>query len=201
VTGRRAAILFAAAGIAAGVVVALLGIAVLGVGRDLEAQDDALRHGAPQPAPAPHARPLDVRVGEALLRVEADRLLRDAAELARAAAAPGELEAVVVTRRAEAEALLAKVLRDGGDPIVRSRAANLLGVLLFEDAKAARGNARRFLEQSLGSFQDAVTLDPAFVVAKANLEVLARIPAGASLGAAGSQGEQASSSGGEESGY
>lgn len=199
--GRRAAILLAAAGMAVGVVIALLGVAVLGVGRDVESQDDLLRYGAAPADPAPHPRPLGVRVGEALLGVEEDRLLRDAAELAKAAGVPGEPAAVVVTRRAEAEALLGRALRDGGDPIVRSRAANLLGVLLFEDAKAARGNARRFLEQSLGGFQEAVMLDPAFAVAKANLEVLARLPAGTSLGSVGTQGDEASSSGGGESGY
>lgn len=199
--GRRTATILAGAGIAAGVAIALVGVSVLGVGGDLEAQDDALRDAAAPAEPSPHPRPLGVRIGEALLGVEADRLLRDAAELARAAGAPDEPEAIVVSRRAEAEVLLARVLRDGADPIVRSRAANLLGVLLFEDAKAARGNARRFLEQSLGGFQEAVTLDPTFAVAKANLEVLARLPAGTALGAVGTQGEDASSSGGGESGY
>lgn len=199
--GRRAAILLATAGIAAGIALALVGAAVLGVGRDVAAGDDVLRHAGAPAAPEPHPRPLGVRIGETLLGVEEDRLLRDAAGLAKAAGRPGEAEAIVVTRRAEAEALLAQVLRDGGDAIVRSRAANLLGVLLFEDARAVRGNARRFLEQSLGSFQQAVMLDPAFAVAKANLELLARLPAGTAFGAAGAQGDQASSSAGGESGY
>jgi hypothetical protein len=201
VSGRRAKTVLAVAAAVVGVAVALVGVAVLGVGRDVAAQDDALRYAAAPADPSPHARPFGVQVGEALLGVEEDRLLRDAAELAKSAGVPGEAEAIVVTRRAEAEALLTRVLRDSGDPIVRSRASNLLGVLLFEDAKAARGNARRFLEQSLGGFQDAVTLDPTFSVAKANLEVLARLPAGAQLGAVGTQGEDASSSGGGESGY
>lgn len=199
--GRRAAIVLAAVAIAAGVAIALAGVSVLGVGSDLEAHDSVLRYEAAPADPAPHPRPLGVRVGEALLGAEEDRLLRDAAELAKAAGLPGEPEAVVVTRRAEAEALLGRVLRGDGDPVVRSRAANLLGVLLFEDAKAARGNARRFLEQSLGGFQEAVTLDPTFAVAKANLEALARLPAGTSLGSVGTQGNEASSSGGGESGY
>jgi hypothetical protein len=77
----------------------------------------------------------------------------------------------------------------------------VLGALLYEDAKAAPGNARRFLEQSLGSFQEAVTLDPEFAVAKTNLELLARLPAGAAIGTSGPQGEQASSAGEGESGY
>lgn len=199
--GRRTVILVAAAGIAAGIVLALVGAAVLGVGRDVAAGDDVLRYGGAPTDPAPHPRPLGVRIGETLLGAQEDRLLRDAAELAKAAGVPGEAEAIVVKRRAEAEALLARVLRDEGDPIVRSRAANLLGVLLFEDAKAARGNARRFLEQSLGGFQQAVMLDPGFAVAKANLEVLARVPAGTLLGAVGTQGEDASSAAGGESGY
>jgi hypothetical protein len=198
---RGTAIALATACVVAGVAVALLGVAVLGVGRDVQAQDDELRYAAAPADPSPHAHPLGVRVGETLLGVEEDRLLRDAAELAQAAGVPNEAEAIVVTRRAEAEALLARVLSGDGDPNVRSRAANLLGVLLFEDAKAARGNARRFLEQSLGGFQDAVMLDPTFAVAKANLELLARLPAGTALGAVGTQGEDASSSGGEESGY
>ncbi len=200
-SGRTIAVAAAAALIVAGVVLAFLGASVLGVGRDAQGQEEALRYGAPTAAPEPHARPLDVRVGEALLGVEADRVYLDAAELAQAAGIPGEPEALVVTRRAEAEALLAEILRGDADRIVRSRAANLLGVLLFEDAKAARGNARRFLEQSLGGFQEAVMLDPAFTVAKSNLEALARLPAGTSLGSVGSQGESASSSGGGPSGY
>jgi hypothetical protein len=201
VTRRRAGTLLAAAGIVAGIVLALVGAAVLGVGRDVAADDDVLRYGGAPSVPAPHSRPLGVRVGEALLGVEDDRLLRDAAGLAKAAGVPGEAEAIVITRRAEAEALLSRVLRDAGDPDVRARAANLLGALLFEDAKAARGNARRFLEQSLGGFQQAVMLDPAFAVAKVNLETLARLPAGTLLGSAGTQGDEASSAVGGESGY
>ncbi len=198
--GRRAAILLAGAGIAVGVVLALAGAAVLGVGRDVRAQDDVLRSAVPADA-APHPRPLGVRIGEALLGVQEDRLLRDAAELAQAAGLPGETEAIAVARRAEAEALLARVLRDGKDPIVRSRAANLLGVMLFEDAKVTQGNARRLLEQSLGGLQSAVMLDPEFAAAKANLEVLARLPAGIRFGAPGAQGDEASSVAGGGSGY
>ena len=198
---RASAVVLTAIAVVAVVVLALLGIAVLDVGRDVERIDDSIRYGAGTLDPSVRERPLGVRVGEALLGADDDLVYRDAVELARSAGLERQPPGVAVARRVEAEAMLARVLQSDGDRRLRARAANLLGVLLFEDAKSSRSSPRRFLEQSLGAFQDAVTLDARFEVAKANLEVLATLPAGTSFRRAGTQGDTASSSGEAGGGY
>jgi hypothetical protein len=190
-----------AVGIAAATVLALLANSVLGVERDLRRADQALAFGAGDPDAASHERGLSVRVGESILGVTDDAAYRDAAELAESSLLPKQAPGVVVERRAEAEAMLVRIVRADSDPVLRSHASNLLGVLLFEDAKTARANPRRYLEQSLGAFQDAVTFDPSFDVAKANLELLATLPPGTSFSNIGTSGSDASASGGQESGY
>lgn len=193
--------LVAAIAVVAVVVLAFLGAAVLGVEHDLDRSDQALAFGAASENPSPRERDLSTRVGEAVLGVSDDRAYRDAAELAKAAGLPDQTPGAILQLRAEAEAILIKVVRGDGASVLRARAANLLGALLFEDAKAAKTNPRRYLEQSLGAFQDAVTLDPTFDVAQANLEIVAALPPGTSFRKAGSSGNDASASGGEESGY
>ena len=188
-------------GVAAACVLVFLGIAVLAVSRDARTDDQRLLASQPDPDATAHARGLRVRVGESILGVADDRTLRDGVALARAATLGSLPDEVVLRRRAEAEAILSVILRGDGDRAVRSSAANLLGVLFFEDAKIARTNPRRYLDLSFGSFRDAVLLDPGDVDAKANLELLATLPPSTAFRKAPTAGENASASPGAPGGY
>lgn len=189
--------LVAAAAVAAAAL-ALVGLSVLSSGEELAADQRALAAGAPAVVEEPGA---GGRIGDTLLGTGAARDYFRALALARESARDDQPDAAALALRAEAEAILARVVRGDAEPLLRSRAANLLGVLLFEDAKVARQSPRRFLDQSIGAFQDAVTLDPAYAAAKRNLELLATLPARTNFRREGSTGTEPSSSGGAVSGY
>jgi hypothetical protein len=169
----------AIAGVAlvAAVALALVGIAVLDASEDARADDRLVVYAAGRPDETSRERGLGVRVGESILGVADDRDLRDAVALAKAAALPGQPATLAFEQRAEAEAILSELVRGDGSAALRSQAANLLGVLYFEDAKAVEENPRRYLESALGAFQDAVRIDAGNSTAKANLELLASLPA------------------------
>ena len=162
-------------GIVVAVVLALLGLAALQVGHSARADDRRIVNSAGQLDAQQHDRDVGVRLGEALLGVADDRVYRDAVWLAKAAALPNQPSETALELRAEAEGILGPVVRGDGEPALRSQAANLLGALYFADAKTQQ-NPRRYLEQALGAFQDAVSVDPSNVVAKGNLELLATVP-------------------------
>jgi hypothetical protein len=174
---RARTIAIAAAALVAAVALALLGVAVLDVSRDARADDRRVRYAAGRLDESRHERGVGVRSGEGILGIADDRSLRDAVALAKASALPGQPAGTAIELRAEAEAILAALVRGDGSTAVRSYAANLLGVLYFEDAKAVNENPRRYLESALGAFQDAVRIDSENRVAKANLELLATLPA------------------------
>lgn len=197
----RAAYVAAAVALLAAIVLALVGVAVLGVAADAEADDDRIAGGAPDPDAARHERPIGVRIGEAVLGVADDRSYRDAIELARASTLDDLPSGIVAERRAEAIAILGSIVQGDDHPQLRARAANLLGVLYFEDAKVATENPRRLLEQALGAFQDAVMLDPANETAKANLELLATLPGDTKFAREEASGPEASASPGAAGGY
>jgi hypothetical protein len=193
-------VLAVAAALLAAAALALVGVAVL------DTADDARAHRGLAASPgvdrdaSRHERPLDVRIGEAMLGVRDQRAFFDAVGLAKAAAVPGTPESRVLELRAEAMAVLGEVVRGDGDAGLRSRAANLLGTLLFEDAKLQR-NPRRSLENALFAFQDAVRLDPTNAVAQANLELLATIPARTEFRQEETPGADASASPSTAEGY
>jgi hypothetical protein len=174
--GRRAYVL-AAVTLLAAIALALVGVAVLHVAGDAQADDQRIESSAPDPDAARHERPAGVRLGEAILGIADDRAYRDAVELAKASTIQDLTPDVALERRAEAIAILRPIVQGESSPALRSHAANLLGALYFEDAKATADNPRRLLEQALGAFQDAVLIDPANETAKANLELLATLPA------------------------
>jgi hypothetical protein len=147
------------------------------VSQDARADDRLVVYAAGRADETRHERDLGVRIGEGILGVADDRSLRDAVALAKAAALPGQPVGLAFEQRAEAEAILAELVRGDGSAALRSQAANLLGVLYFEDAKAVEENPRRYLESALGAFQDAVRIDAGNNTAKANLELLAALPA------------------------
>jgi hypothetical protein len=190
----------AVAGVAAAVALALVGVAVLDVSGQARADDRLVANSGGRRDVEPHERDLGVRIGEAILGLADDRRYRDAVELAKSAALKGQPELVALELRAQAEAILAEVLRGDGGAELRSGAANLLGTLYFEDAKTQQ-NPRRYLQNALGAFQDAALLDPANRAAKENLELLATLPAHTSFGERSAPGASASASPDVPGGY
>lgn len=175
--------------VAAAVVLALVGMAVLDVSSDARADDRRAVLAAGRIDETRHERGLGVRIGEEILSVADDRSLRDAVALAKSAALPDQEKVAALELRAEAEAILAELVRGDGSAVLRSQAANLLGALYFEDAKTVEQNPRRYLESSLGAFQDAVRIDPDNATAKANLQLLATLPAETTFSEAGAPDE------------
>ena len=197
----RLAYVLAVVGLLAAIALALVGVAVLDVAGDAQADDDVIENAAPDPDAARHERPVGVRIGEAILGVADDRAYRDAVELAKASSLDDLPPHVALERRAEAIAILGPIVRGDAEPVLRSSAANLLGALYFEDAQSTEGNPRRLLEQALGAFQDAVMLDPANETAKANLELLATLPATTRFDDESAGGTAASASPSNPGGY
>lgn len=190
-----------AVGLAVAVVSALLGLTMLGVADDAAADRRVAENTAGQAGVEVHERGLGTRIGERVLGIEDARAYYDAVRVARSASLPGLDDADVLQLRAQAEAILVRIVRGSANPPLRSAAANLLGTLLFEDAKIARQNPRRFLEQAAGAFQDAVVADPTNVAAKHNLELLSTLPLRTEFRKKATPGSEASASGGDQSGY
>ena len=80
----------------------------------------------------------------------------------------------------EAQSTLESLARRDASPLRRSRAANLLGILLWENAASAQDNGPLLRRQSLEAFQRAVRASSADDDAKYNLELLTTLlqPAG-----------------------
>ena len=193
-------IAFVVAAAVGAVALGLVGVAVLDVADDARADHRAAASPAVERDPARHSRPAGVRVGETILGVADERAYLDALRLAKAASSDGRPEPRAIGLRAEAMVILAELVRGDADPALRARAANLLGVLYFEDAKLQQ-NPRRSLENALFAFQDAVRLDPDDARAKANLELLATIPANTKLREPQAPGAEASASPAAPTGY
>jgi hypothetical protein len=84
---------------------------------------------------------------------------------------PLDIEAV----RVRARIVLAAVERSAPDVADRALAANLLGVLAFDEARSEPLNSAVLLRQSTDAFRRAISLDPQSVDAKTNLEILLRL--------------------------
>jgi hypothetical protein len=162
--------------IGAAIVLALLGRAVLTVPDAIRADDARLARPDLAPAAAIGSTAIFAGPAESLLGVGDDQAYREALVLYRASQDTGLSDRDVLSLHGEAGAKLTRIVRTDGDETLRSRAANLLGVLLLEDARLDPTSSRRYLELSLGAFQDAVRLDPDYVEAKHNLELLATLP-------------------------
>jgi hypothetical protein len=76
-----------------------------------------------------------------------------------------------LTVRGDAEASLDEIARKGADPAQRSRAALLLGILLWEDAHGAGGSGPALLQRSIQAFRDAARSAPLGDDAKYDLEL------------------------------
>jgi len=80
----------------------------------------------------------------------------------------------------QAQSTLQHLSEADPSPVRRSRAGNLLGILLFEDAESAQRNAPLLVRESLSSFRRAIRDSPAEPEPKYNLELLTTVlqPAG-----------------------
>jgi hypothetical protein len=72
----------------------------------------------------------------------------------------------------EAQSAFEELSRSDPSAARRARAANLLGILLWENAAAAQDNAPLLLRQSVAAFRTAIRASPASDDAKYNLELL-----------------------------
>jgi tetratricopeptide (TPR) repeat protein len=72
----------------------------------------------------------------------------------------------------QAQSTLEQLARSDPSPARRARAANLLGILLFENAGSAQDNAPLLLKQSVEALRRAVRASPDEADAKYNLELL-----------------------------
>jgi hypothetical protein len=85
--------------------------------------------------------------------------------------APDVSDPALAARRSEARAQIAAVAERDEDPVRRSRALSLLGVLSFASAIAEPENQGPLIQDALARFRSALELDPDNAEAKANLEV------------------------------
>jgi hypothetical protein len=92
--------------------------------------------------------------------------------------APTNSDVDVILRRVQAQRLLQQVAKSDPDPRRRSRAMNLLGVLVLSTPAANREERVTMQQVALGALQKAIQLDPGNDKAKFNLEVLLRRRAG-----------------------
>jgi hypothetical protein len=126
---------------------------------------------------------LGARVGERLLGVHDDVAFRNALALYRAALPnPNEQQQFEYDRelpakRIRAQHALTAVSVDDPDPQVRSRAMNMLGILLRSaPTPTDPAQQRTQILEVIGLFRSAVKLDPSDDDAKLNLELVLRDP-------------------------
>ena len=74
-------------------------------------------------------------------------------------------------RRGEARARLQQVAGEDPDPVRRSRATNLIGVIGFASSLSEARDQAAFIADAVAAFQTAIQLDPDNREAKANLEL------------------------------
>jgi len=104
--------------------------------------------------------------------VPADLRAERAAEAAFAAAPRSGAQAVVLRRRVQLETALSRIASGTGRPVLRSRAATLLGLLALADARSDPTGARRYVMEAREALGSAVRLDPQNGAAAYDLELL-----------------------------
>ena len=124
--------------------------------------------------PAGAGEILPFHVARSLLGLDDDLVLRRALVLFRAGytGIPSRDQSTAGSEaRAQAEAALARAVREEGDGPRAAAASNLLGVLEFVDSRSGSGAGQTPVERSVVEFQNAIRLDPGAGDAKANLEL------------------------------
>ena len=170
-----------AAALAAGIALLVAACAVALLAEDvrrwpgrLAAGDTTLAAGTVAPGLWEPGDGLPLRVGAERLGLEDDLRFREALRLVRLTRRNlDSLDATELRRRqSRAENALAQVQDADADPLRRSGAATMRGVLLYEDALATGSRSTDLLQRSIAALRRAVELDPANADAKLNLEQL-----------------------------
>jgi hypothetical protein len=183
--GRRWAIWVAAAlAVPVGIALALLAVDVLRVPRELAA-DDVRFQGAPR-IKRDLWDDLDFLPGDPgvrLLGVGDDVASRKGIALF-ALVDPSRIQITTPERealRGRAQLEVTLLAQQGGRARLHSRHLNLLGVLTMARLTTSGPEVDQMLSRALGSFQNAIEVDPTNLDAKRNLEILLRRPEAVTL--------------------
>jgi hypothetical protein len=182
--GSLAALVLA---LALAVVLALLARAAFAVQRDLGAPGAPVRTVVPGDRDGPVGRALAERIlspRPSVMPDPGDDALAEAIARFRSSHSPHLPPTPSDLGRTRAREAALRLLEGEARFSLRSRAANLLGILSFEDALLAPDDADPHLRESLAAFESAARLDPANADAKFNLELLLRLLARANGSAA-----------------
>jgi hypothetical protein len=184
--GRCVPVLGAAAAVlAAAAFLLVLGLDVLRWGGQLEGADLRFAAATGNAEMWEPDTTLPTRISRSLLAVEDDLAYRRTVQLFRLSrlGLPAR-DLNDVARRGRVERELARLDRIDDDTHRRSLAANLQGVLAFEQARESSAPSDVLLRRSLDSFRRAIVLDRSNEHAKYNLELVLRL-----LQAAGNSGQ------------
>ena len=180
---RRAAALLA---LAAAAVLVVAAVDVLRWERSLAAQDVRFLALPGQSRYSQPAELLPFRAAEHALSASDDLAFREQlqayARVRPRGAFAGQPGALAL--RAETQLGLARLSRSDPDAARRSRAANMIGVLALDERLAPRDpeGLADVIRGAIGTFRNAVEIDPSNADAKLNLEQALRIAKAASLG-------------------
>jgi hypothetical protein len=161
--------------VGAGLVLAALAGAAGRLGDDLHHDDAAFASDAATPGLWPPRTSRADRLARAATGLKDELVLRRAESAfarSRFQASGFDEEMQRLSRRGEAEASLDAISRRAVDPAQRSRAALLLGVLLWEDAHGSGGAGPSLVQRAIDSFEAAGRLAPAGDDAKFDLELV-----------------------------
>jgi hypothetical protein len=146
--------------------------------QDTLREDDVLFQMAPARAQWAASERAPDGLARRLLALDDDIRLRRALRLFQLAHLPAttfESGQNVEILKVRAQIALAQIERNSSDPRDRAVAANLLGVLAFEEARNDPVNATMMLRRSAEEFRNAIALAPSREDAKVNLEILLRL--------------------------
>lgn len=146
--------------------------------QDTVRDDDVLFQMAPARAHWTASERAPDGVARRVLGVDDDLRLRRAVRLFALAHLPAmtfEAGQNIEILRVRAQIALAQIERNAADRRDRAVAANLLGVLAFEEARNDPVNAAAMLRRSGGEFRHAIGLSPSDEDPKVNLEILLRL--------------------------
>ena len=170
---RAALLLGAAASLALAVALAFLATDVTRWSDALQAGDARYRNDPDEPG---LWRPDELsprRLARDLLELDDDLAYRRAVQGLRLARleGPAVTDTGLSLLRADAQARLLEIVESGGDPVRRSAAANLMGVVALVSLVAEEQDRALLHSAAVRSFRRAIALDPRNEDAKYNLEL------------------------------
>ena len=148
---------------------------------------------------------LPARFSRKVVGVDDDIAFREALQMFRLSGLRAEQATLgQVATKSGAELRLERIGRTHPDPRLRSQAANLRGVMSFEEARGTSEDPSLFLRRALADFKEAMRLDPENEAAKYNLELVLRLiettEEGEGGGSAGARGDTPASGAGAATG-